>query len=83
MFAEVNGQKGAGLFNFDYNGRIWVYNSGLDPSAFSKLSLGWVLTGKRLNGPLKTAVKNSTSCAAMKTTNTSSAPKTPPSTACA
>jgi CelD/BcsL family acetyltransferase involved in cellulose biosynthesis len=48
MFAEVNGQKGAGLFNFDYNGRIWVYNSGLDPYAFSKLSLGWVLTGKAI-----------------------------------
>lgn len=53
MFAEVNGQKGAGLFNFDYNGRIWVYNSGLDPYAFSKLSLGWVLTGKAIEGAIE------------------------------
>jgi CelD/BcsL family acetyltransferase involved in cellulose biosynthesis len=52
MFAEVNGQKGAGLFNFDYNGRIWVYNSGLDPYAFSKLSLGWVLTGKAIEAAI-------------------------------
>ncbi len=52
MFAEVDGQKGAGLFNFDYNGRIWVYNSGLDPYAFSKLSLGWVLTGKAIEAAI-------------------------------
>ncbi len=44
MFMEVDGQKGATLFNFDYNGRIWVYNSGLDPQMFSALSLGVVLT---------------------------------------
>jgi CelD/BcsL family acetyltransferase involved in cellulose biosynthesis len=57
MFAEVNGQKGAGLFNFDYNGRIWVYNSGLDPSAFSKLSLGWVLTGKAIEWAIENGRK--------------------------
>lgn len=44
MFLEVEGQKGAALFNFDYNDRIWVYNSGLDPELFSALSLGVVLT---------------------------------------
>jgi CelD/BcsL family acetyltransferase involved in cellulose biosynthesis len=57
MFAEVNGQKGAGLFNFDYNGRIWVYNSGLDPSAFSKLSLGWVLTSKAIQSAIENGRK--------------------------
>ena len=53
MFAEVDGQRGAALFNFDYNGRIWVYNSGLDPYAFSKLSLGWVLSSKAIQGAIE------------------------------
>jgi CelD/BcsL family acetyltransferase involved in cellulose biosynthesis len=43
-FMEIDGQRAAGLFNFDYEGRIWVYNSGLDPEAFGNLSLGVVLT---------------------------------------
>ena len=44
MFMEVEGEKAAALFNFDYNGRTWVYNSGLDPDAFGRLSLGVVLS---------------------------------------
>ncbi|MBE2219970.1 MAG: GNAT family N-acetyltransferase [Anaerolineae bacterium] len=48
MFMEVDGTKAATLFNFDYNGRIWVYNSGLDPEAFGALSLGVVLTAKAI-----------------------------------
>ena len=48
MFMEVDGSKAATLFNFDYNGRIWVYNSGLDPAAFGQLSLGVVLTAKAI-----------------------------------
>ncbi len=48
MFMEVNNQKAAALFNFDYKGRIWVYNSGLDPEAFGGLSLGVVLTAKAI-----------------------------------
>ena len=48
MFMEVNGTKAATLFNFDYNNRIWVYNSGLDPAAFGQLSLGVVLTAKAI-----------------------------------
>ncbi len=45
MFSAVDGDRAAGLFNFDYNGRIWVYNSGLDPSQYGGLSLGVVLDG--------------------------------------
>ena len=45
---EVDGRKAAALFNFEYNGRIWVYNSGLDPDAFGSLSLGVVLTAKAI-----------------------------------
>ena len=48
MFIEVEGTKAATLFNFDYNGRIWVYNSGLDATAFGQLSLGVVLTAKAI-----------------------------------
>ena len=44
MFVEVNGQKASALFNFDYNNHVLVYNSGLDPASFGKLSLGEVLT---------------------------------------
>ena len=46
-FLEVDGQKAAGYLNFDYNDRIWVYNSGLDPR-YLDLSPGWVLLGHLL-----------------------------------
>ncbi len=48
MFMEVEGKKASGLFNFDYNGHVLVYNSGLDPEAFGALSLGEVLTVKAI-----------------------------------
>lgn len=48
LFLEVEGQKAAALFNFDYKGRIWVYNSGLDPAAFGYLSTGVILTAKAI-----------------------------------
>jgi CelD/BcsL family acetyltransferase involved in cellulose biosynthesis len=41
---EVGGIPAAGYLNFDYGGRIWVYNSGIDPR-YLDLSLGWVLLG--------------------------------------
>lgn len=39
---EVGGAPAAAYLNFDYRNRIWVYNSGLDPS-HAALSPGWVL----------------------------------------
>ncbi len=48
IFMEVRGKKAAALFNFDYKGRIWVYNSGLDPALFGALSLGVVITAKAI-----------------------------------
>jgi CelD/BcsL family acetyltransferase involved in cellulose biosynthesis len=48
IFAEVNGQKAAALFNFEHDGRLWVYNSGLDPASFGPLSLGVVITAKAI-----------------------------------
>jgi CelD/BcsL family acetyltransferase involved in cellulose biosynthesis len=48
LFLEIEGQKAATLFNFDYRDRIWVYNSGLDPAAFGFLSPGVVLTAQAI-----------------------------------
>jgi len=48
LFIEIRGKKAAGLFNFDYQDRIWVYNSGLDPELFGALSLGVVITAKAI-----------------------------------
>ena len=48
MFMEVNGRYAATLFNFAYKNRIWVYNSGLDTSAFGNLSLGVVISAKAI-----------------------------------
>jgi CelD/BcsL family acetyltransferase involved in cellulose biosynthesis len=43
-FLEVDGEKACGYLNFDYDNKIWVYNSGLDRK-FMDLSPGWVLLG--------------------------------------
>lgn len=53
MFTSLEGQPAAALFNFDYNDRIWVYNSGLDPAAFSALSPGVVLTASAIAEAIK------------------------------
>lgn len=44
LFANVRGERHAALLNFTYNDRTWVYNSGLDMSQHSHLSLGVVLS---------------------------------------
>jgi len=41
-FLTVGDLKAAGYLNFDFNNRIWVYNSGINP-LFENLSPGWVL----------------------------------------
>ncbi len=48
MFMEIGGNKASALFNFDYNGHVLVYNSGLDSAAYGPLSLGEVLTAKAI-----------------------------------
>jgi CelD/BcsL family acetyltransferase involved in cellulose biosynthesis len=42
-FLEVGGQKAAAYFNFVYNNRVLVYNSGLDWQSFPHLSTGIIL----------------------------------------
>ena len=44
LFLRQGTRNIAALFNFDYKGRIWVYNSGMDIVEFGKLSPGVVLT---------------------------------------
>lgn len=44
LFLRCKGENAAALFNFDYNDRIWVYNSGMDIVEFGQLSPGVVLT---------------------------------------
>lgn len=41
-FLTVGGKKAASYLNFDFNNRIWLYNSGLNPM-FENISPGWVL----------------------------------------
>lgn len=44
-FLTVGDIKAAGYLNFDFNGKIWVYNSGIK-SIFENISPGWVLLSK-------------------------------------
>ena len=53
MFAEAQGRRAAALFNFHYRDRIWVYNSGLDPTAFGNLSLGVVVTARAIEAAIE------------------------------
>jgi len=46
-FLEVDGHKAAAYLNFDYDNRIWVYNSGIN-RRYLELSPGWVLLGNLL-----------------------------------
>lgn len=48
LFLTLDGRRVATLFSFDYNGRTWVYNSGLDPTAASSLGLGVILTAQAI-----------------------------------
>ncbi|MFN2149229.1 MAG: GNAT family N-acetyltransferase [Anaerolineales bacterium] len=41
---DVAGEPAFGYFNFDFNGKLWIYNSGFNPNHAS-LSPGWVLMG--------------------------------------
>jgi CelD/BcsL family acetyltransferase involved in cellulose biosynthesis len=41
-FLEVDGKKAAASLNFDYNNKLWGYNSGVG-RAYMELSPGWVL----------------------------------------
>jgi len=44
VFLEIGGRKAATYFNFVYNNRMLIYNSGLDWRAFPKFGAGIILT---------------------------------------
>jgi CelD/BcsL family acetyltransferase involved in cellulose biosynthesis len=44
MFLEIEGQKAAAYFNFVYDNRVLVYNSGLDWQTFPRVGAGILLT---------------------------------------
>ncbi len=44
-FLKIGDNRAAGYLNFDYQGRIWAYNSGFDPT-HADLSPGWLLMAK-------------------------------------
>jgi len=48
VFLTVGNIKAAGYLNFDFNEKIWIYNSGIN-SVFENLSPGWVLLSKIIN----------------------------------
>ncbi len=43
-FLVVDEEKASAYLSFDFDNKIWVYNSGIDP-VFMDLSAGWVLLG--------------------------------------
>jgi len=51
-FLTVGDIKAAGYLNFDYNGVVWIYNSGINP-LFENLSPGWVLLSKIIQWSIK------------------------------
>lgn len=48
VFLVVGNLKAAGYLNFDFDEKIWIYNSGIN-SVFENLSPGWVLLSKIIN----------------------------------
>jgi CelD/BcsL family acetyltransferase involved in cellulose biosynthesis len=48
VFVEMDGEKAAGLLNFDYGQSILVYNSGYDPVKFRHLSPGIIVTARSI-----------------------------------
>jgi len=43
-FLEIGEEKAAAYLNFDYDNKLWVYNSAINPEYYA-LSPGWVLLG--------------------------------------
>jgi CelD/BcsL family acetyltransferase involved in cellulose biosynthesis len=50
-FLDVDGQPAAAYLTFDYDGKLWVYNSAID-ARFNALSPGWVLLARLIQWAL-------------------------------
>ncbi len=53
-FLEVDKKKTAAYAQFDYAGRIWVYNSGIRAGEAAALSPGWVLLARLIENAVNT-----------------------------
>ncbi|RME80186.1 MAG: GNAT family N-acetyltransferase [Caldilineae bacterium] len=56
-FIEINGTLASTMFNFHFDDRIWVYNSGYDPDAYGALSPGIVLTSYLIEDAIEKGVR--------------------------
>lgn len=52
-FLEVEGRKAATYLSFDYDDRLMVYNSGMDPDSFRSLSTGIVLMARLIENAIQ------------------------------
>jgi CelD/BcsL family acetyltransferase involved in cellulose biosynthesis len=52
----IDGQPAAGYLDFVYRNRLWIYNSGFEPS-FLALSPGWVLLGYVIQAAAESGVE--------------------------
>jgi CelD/BcsL family acetyltransferase involved in cellulose biosynthesis len=55
-FLTVEGERSAAMWNFVYDNRVMVYNSGLDPDAFAYLSPGVVLGGLHIRHAIEQGI---------------------------
>lgn len=53
-FIEINGELASAYFDFDFDDRIWVYNSGFDPDVYGPLSPGIVLNSLLIEDAIQT-----------------------------
>lgn len=51
-FLEINGERSASAFAFDYANQILVYNSGYDPHRFAEYSPGVILFGSSIRAAI-------------------------------
>ena len=52
IFLTVGDIKAAGYLNFDFDQKIWIYNSGIN-SMFENIYPGWVLLAKLIQWSIK------------------------------
>ena len=78
-FLTLDGQKAAANMSFQFNHRLWLYNSGWEWD-FRDYSPGWVLLANLIEWATENTFKNSTSCVVTSPINTNSAGLTGTST---
>ena len=57
FFLETNGQRSATMLCFEYRQRLYLFNSGYDPTTFAHLSVGNVLTSYTIKDAIERGLK--------------------------